>query len=270
MIYEPKIGRMRLSSPAIGGAPKGKIFVRFNAPQGKQKRKRKGWQPRQAKAKRRGAFTTDPNAPIEITARALDVRDQRSVAQFDGNVRARQGDLRLSTPKLIAMYTGRIGLFVPDNAKRKRQPAMKLRYIRASKPVTVTSGDDTKATGERAEFDLLANKVNDRRQCHPATGTSDYPWRSPHYRPQDRAQPNERTQRRDQNTAESLKFGQAPRITADPNRRDCGGQMCGVFYPQDAQNKKRGGRKPLALGARRTAPRKPKVDSGWSASTTSN
>ncbi len=266
MIYEPKLGRMRLSSPAIGGTPKGKIFVRFKAPQGKQKRK--GWQPRQANAQRRGGFTTNPNAPIEITARALDVRDQRSVARFDGNVRARQGDLRLSTPKLTAMYIGRIGLFAPDNAKRTKQPAMKLRYIRASKPVTVTSGDDTKATGERAEFDLLANKVTlagnvilqqgrqiirgERLIIDLKTGRSRMKNAAP-----------------DKNTAESLTLGAAPRITANRKRRDCGGQMCGVFYPQDAQ-KRRGKRKPLALGARPTSPRKPKVDSGWSASTTTN
>ena len=261
LIYEPRIGRMQLSSPAIGGAPKGKIFVRFKAAQGGQN----GWRPRPSKAKRGGTFTTDPNAPIEITARQLDVRDRRSVAQFDGNVVARQGDMRLETPKLNVLYSGQIGLFAPDDGKQARQPAMQLRYIRASNPVTVTSGDDTKATGEQAEFDVIGDKVTisgnvvlkqgrqiirgDRLVIDLKTGRSRMKNAAP-----------------DRNTAESLKFGAAPRITANPKQRDCGGQMCAVFYPQDAQQKQAGGR-PRSTGARRTR-RKPKVDSGWSATTT--
>ncbi len=261
MIYEPKLGRMQLASPAIGGAPKGDIFVRFKPPQANGK----GRAPRRSRARRSGAFTTNSDAPIEITARALDVRDLRSVARFDGNVRARQGDLQLSTPVLTALYTGRIGLFAPSNAKPAKQPAMKLRYIRATKPVKVTSGDDTKATGESAEFDMVANKVTisgnvvlqrgrqivrgDTLIIDLETGRSRMKNATP-----------------DKNTAKRLTFGAPPRMTANPNQRDCGGQMCAVFYPKDVQ-KAQTDRKARSSGARPRNQRKPRLESGWSTST---
>lgn len=260
MIYEPKLGRMQLTSPAIGGAPKGDIFVRFKPPRADGK----GRGQRRSQARGNGAFTTNPDAPIEITARALDVRDLRSVARFDGNVRARQGDLHLSTPVLTAVYTGRIGLFAPSNAKPAKQPAMKLRYIRATKPVEVTSGNDTKATGESAEFDMVANKVTisgnvvlqrgrqivrgDKLIIDLKTGRSRMKMAPA------------------KNTAKSFTLGAAPRITANPRRRDCGGKMCGVFYPGDFQ-KAQAERKARSGGARSKKRRKPKLESGWSTST---
>lgn len=261
LIYEPKLGRMRLTSPAVGGTPKGDIFVRFKP----RRSQAKGWQPR---ASGQGPFTTNPDAPIEITARSLDVRDLRSRARFEGGVRARQGDMQLSTPVLTAVYTGRIGLFEAPDGKRSRAEGMALRFIRATKPVTVTSGDDTSAKGDSAQFDVVANKVTitgnvvlqrgrqivrgDRLIIDLKTGMSRMKNAAP-----------------ERNTANSLTFGAAPRITGNRNTRDCGGQMCAVFYPSDVQ-KTRAGKNSKGGGARRKKPRKPKLDSGWSASTTTN
>lgn len=264
LIYEPKLGRMKLTSPAVGGAPKGDIFVRFT-PRGDQSG---GWQPRRSAPSSPGAFTTNPDAPIEITARSLDVRDLRSQARFEGGVRARQGDMQLTTPALTTVYVGRIGLFEAPNDKRSRAKnrteRMTLRYIRATKPVTVTSGNDTSAKGDSAEFDVAANKVTiagnvvlqrgrqivrgDRLIIDLKTGMSRMKNAAP-----------------DKNTARRLTLGRAPRITGNRGTRDCGGQMCAVFYPGDAQKAPTGENR-SGGGPRR----KPKLDKGWSASTTTN
>lgn len=264
LVYAPKLGRMNLTSPAVGGSPKGDIFVRF-MPRGSQDR---GWRPRRSSTSNQGAFTTNPDAPIEITARSLDVRDLRSQARFEGGVRARQGDMQLTTPALTAVYAGRIGLFEAPSGKRSRAKGqngpMTLRYIRATKPVTVTSGSDTSAKGDSAEFDVAANKVTlagnvvleqgrqivrgDRLIIDLKTGMSRMKNAAP-----------------DKNTAKRLTLGAAPRITGNRATRDCGGQMCAVFYPSDAQ-KARAGKGPSSGATRR----KPKLDKGWSASTTTN
>ena len=257
LIYEPKIGRMRLTSTARKGAPNSGIFVRFR-------------QSKAGRAKRRTAtpanglaFNTNPDAPIEITARALDIKDARSVARFDGGVRARQGDFTMKTPTLTAHYVGKIGLFnKPGEKRRARADRVKLRLIRAAGPVAVTSGGDLKAHGKRAEFDVIASKVTisgnvvlqrgrqiirgDRLLIDLKTGLSRMKNAAP-----------------ENNTAKHLKFGAPPRVTANPGQRDCGGQMCAVLFPQDAQKGRRAGRK-NGRPARRV---KPQTGSGWSAST---
>jgi lipopolysaccharide transport protein LptA len=260
LIYEPNDGRMRLASPAVAGSPSGDIFVRFKPPARRGRRRQQ--------AAGNAAFATNPDAPIEITARSMDVQDLKSVARFTGRVRARQGDLVLTTPLLTADYTGRIGLYAPAEGKAGRQPAMKLRLIRASRPVTVTSGADTKATGETAEFDVVGDKVTlagnvvlergrqivrgDRLVIDLKTGLSRM-LNAPSAG----------------KTAKRLTFGPAPRITANPGQRDCGGQMCAVFYPMDArrQRDERKGRDAAAAARKRRAPQ---LERGWSSSTTTN
>ncbi|MGI9477816.1 MAG: LPS export ABC transporter periplasmic protein LptC [Hyphomicrobiaceae bacterium] len=261
LIYEPGEGRMQLASPAIAGAPRGSIFVRFKPPAASRKRRR-------SPAAGNAAFSTNPDAPIEITARSLDVRDLRSVARFDGRVRARQGDLVLSTPVLTAHYNGRIGLFAPPGGGRDRQPAMKLRFIRASRSVTISSGKDAKATGRKAEFDMVANTVTIsgnvvlRRGRQTVRGeTLVIDLKTGLSRMKNAGRKN--------NTARPLTFGPAPKITGNPHTRDCGGQMCAVFYPMDVQ-KEQARRKGRKGAARRQKQRKPRLDSGWSSSTSTN
>lgn len=273
MQYEPKQGRMRLSSPAGAGVPHGDIFVRFRseAANGRGAARRQPTVP--------GAdFSTDPDAPIEIVARSMDVQDAKSVARFDGNVRAKQGDLTLTTPILTAHYDGQLGLFSNPQASAgvggSPRPAMKMRFIRATNPVAVSSGSDMKANGENAEFDMAANTVTisgnvvlqrgrqiirgDRLVIDLKTGLSRMKNAAP-----------------ENKTVQPLTFGAPPQITANPGRRDCGGQMCAVFFPQDLQQEQ-AARKPSAQASparnqrRQAPPRKPKLDSGWSTSTNVN
>lgn len=259
LIYEPKQGRMLLASPAIAGAPRGNIFVRFKPPAARDGKRRR------QQAAGGTAFATNPDAPIEITARSLDVHDLRSVARFDGRVRARQGNLVLSTPVMTAHYDGRIGLFTPPQGKRGRQAQMKLRFIRAAKSVTVTSGSDTKATGRKAEFDMVASTVTIsgnvvlRRGRQTVRGETLVIDLKTGLSRMKNAGPKS-------NTARRLTFGAAPKITSNPHTRDCGGQMCAVFYPMDVQ-REQAKRKSRTPAERRRQLRQPKVDHGWSSST---
>jgi lipopolysaccharide transport protein LptA/LPS export ABC transporter protein LptC len=275
LVYRPKNGHMRLSSPGTRQSPVREIFVRFRPPN-----RTSGNRSRPRKALAGGiagdmAFRTDPNAPIEISARVMDVRDAKSVARFDGGVRARQGDMTLTTPVLTAHYDGQIGLFnTPGNSRRAKKPPMKLRFIRATNPVSVTSGKDVRASGERAEFDMVANTVTisgnvvlkrgrqivrgDKLIIDTKTGLSRMKKAGP-----------------GNNRRVPLKFGAAPKITANPKQRDCGGQMCAVFFPQELRKKKSGRRKPKAdatpiANRRQRRQRAPQLNSGWSTTSSTN
>ena len=289
--YEPKLGRMQLASPAIDGTPRGDIYVRFttaDANRGRQARPR---------ADQSGfAFSTNPDAPVEIEARSMDVQDAQSTARFEGAVRAKQGDFTLTTPIMTAIYQGQIGLLndpatqaSASNAGRAGASRTQLRIIRATNPVAVSSGADMKANGENAEFDMAANTVTisgnvvlqrgrqiirgDRLIIDLKTGLSRMMNAAP-----------------DKKTVKPLVFGAPPRITANPKQRDCGGQMCAVFFPQDIQ-KEQADRKAAGAksGARNDARngsssgstdgaaagrggvrRKPRLDSGWSTETKVN
>jgi len=196
----------------------------------------------------------------------LDVTDQRSTARFDGGVSARQGDLTLKAPVLTAHYRGRLGLAQGASGRREGE-AVKIEKIQAQGAVEVTSRDDTRANGERATFDMVKNIVTlsgnvvvkrgrqivrgDRLIIDLKTGLSRMKNAAP-----------------DRNAKKPLTFGAAPKITANPKRRDCGGQMCAVFYPQDAQREGTAGKraqKPSRGGPARR--RRPSVDQGWSTST---
>ncbi len=62
-------------------------------------------------------------------------------------------------------------------------------------------------------------------------------------------------------TAKPLQHGAAPKVTANPNQRDCGGRMCAVFYPGDLENQRRPKQRPRQTG------RTPDIGNGWSTST---
>jgi len=195
------------------------------------------------------------------------VRDTRATARYEGGLRARQGTQVLTTPVLTASYSGRLGLMNQSRksgAKRRKQAPMKLRLIRAMKPVRVISGEDMQADGEQAEFDMLANTVTisgnvvlrqgrqivrgDRLIIDLKTGLSRMKNAGP-----------------DRNQRKPLTFGAAPQITANPGRRDCGGQMCAVFFPADVQKKQLKKAPTVSSDRSRNSPR---LDSGWTTRST--
>jgi LPS export ABC transporter protein LptC/lipopolysaccharide transport protein LptA len=110
-----------------------------------------------------GSFKADRNVPMNVEADTLEVIDGSSKAVFEGNVRARQGDLLLRTSELAAFYSGKAGLgmtgdtaAVNPKAKGKDKDKAEIVRLEARHSVIMTSKDQS-ATAERADFDVKAN-----------------------------------------------------------------------------------------------------------------
>jgi lipopolysaccharide export system protein LptA len=88
-----------------------------------------------------GSFQHDNTQPIEITADALEVRDQEDLAIFSGDVIAGQGDLRLTADTLNVWY-------VRDGGGGE---SGQIERLRADGDVFLSSGTET-ATGAWAEY----------------------------------------------------------------------------------------------------------------------
>lgn len=156
-----KAGKAQLSSPG------GRIATRLYQNDGKQASSsaKKAGQPAEASAIPMGfgTFKTDPNSPVDIEAATLDVDDGLKKAIYRGDVRVAQGDFKMATPELTALYSGQMGLNVGPG-QQPAQPAdlaqkgqAQLNKIEARKGVTVTSKDGQTATGDWADFDTKAN-----------------------------------------------------------------------------------------------------------------
>lgn len=52
-----------------------------------------------------GAFTADPDAPVEVSADSLAVDQTSGMATFSGTVVVTQGELRLTAPEIVVEYT---------------------------------------------------------------------------------------------------------------------------------------------------------------------
>jgi len=102
-------------------------------------------------------FKTDPTAPIDVEASRLDVDDRAKVAIFRGDVRASQGDFVLRTSELKAHYTGSAGLS-EEAGSGKKAPAQ-ISRIEARGKIVVNSGENQKAVGDWANFDMKKNQV---------------------------------------------------------------------------------------------------------------
>lgn len=94
-----------------------------------------------------GGFASDPDAPIEIEADALEVEDQKHIATFIGNVVATQGDMKLRADRLKADYAARSG------AKNR------ITEILATGKVHVTSKDDQSADGDWARYTVATRTI---------------------------------------------------------------------------------------------------------------
>lgn len=94
-----------------------------------------------------GGFASDPDAPIEIEADALEVEDQKHIATFIGNVVATQGDMKLRADRLKADYAAKSG------AKNR------ITEILATGNVHVTSKDDQSADGDWARYTVATRTI---------------------------------------------------------------------------------------------------------------
>ena len=96
------------------------------------------------------------NAPIQIEADQLEVREKDKTAVFSGNVSVRQEDATLRTQRLVVHYIGEgSGL---GGAAAGGAPQQNISRLEATGRVLVTSKDQT-ATGESADFDVQGRKL---------------------------------------------------------------------------------------------------------------
>ena len=118
------------------------------------------------KASSKGAFSattfrSNPNAPTEIVADALDVDDARKQAVFTGTVQVEQDKIALRANRIVANYSGRSALLADDQGAPDQGDGTRLTRIRATGEVFISSRvDGQTASGDWAEFDLAANTVN--------------------------------------------------------------------------------------------------------------
>jgi lipopolysaccharide export system protein LptA len=106
-------------------------------------------------------FSQNRDQPVNIKADALEVRNQKKVATYTGNVHLVQGDTTLRSKTLIVYYDGdQAGGQAP--AAKSAGPAPvgggSIRYMEAIGQVIVVQKDQT-ATGEKAIYDMKTNTV---------------------------------------------------------------------------------------------------------------
>ncbi len=89
-----------------------------------------------------GAFTTDTDAPVEMTAGKLTVSQSDGTAQFEGNVIIAQGVIRLTASLVTVTYLGAGGI---DR-------------LNASGGVTLVTQTES-AKAETAEYDLTNRQL---------------------------------------------------------------------------------------------------------------
>ncbi len=98
------------------------------------------------------------NAPVDISATRLDIRDAAKVAVFNGNVVAGQSGALLTTPSLEVSYEGEPAAATTGSSSAKSGPSQeqgKLRRIIAKGPVTMTQASGETVTTDSADFDAV-------------------------------------------------------------------------------------------------------------------
>lgn len=99
-----------------------------------------------------GGFKHDRNAPIEITAEALEVRQSQQTAVFTGKVVAGQGTLRLTANRVEVKY---------DEKNKSDSETGAITNLKAEGDVFLSNGAET-AQGRYAEYDLKTGVVRMR------------------------------------------------------------------------------------------------------------
>jgi lipopolysaccharide transport protein LptA len=151
LFIDNKAQRMQLTAPG------GRITAHFVQGERKEKpHKAAGAAPAAGFA----TFKTDPDAPVDIEADALDANDAAKTATFRGNVKAVQGGFTIRTPEMVAGYSGEAGLGAPGGEKPSAaKPPAQLTRIEARKKVTVTSSEGQTVNGDWAIFDAASSTV---------------------------------------------------------------------------------------------------------------
>ena len=90
-------------------------------------------------------FGHDASEPIEVAAESLEVRNSDNVAVFRGQVRVKQGAVRMTATELEVTYARGGGEGAIDRLK-------------AIGEVVITNGNDT-ATADEADYDVGASEI---------------------------------------------------------------------------------------------------------------
>jgi lipopolysaccharide export system protein LptA len=106
-------------------------------------------------------FSQNRNQPVRIKSEVLEVRNQKKVATYTGNVRLVQGDTTLRCKTLIVYYDGDQGGGQAPAAKSAGPTPVgggSIRSMEAIGQVVVTQNDQT-ATGEKAVYDMPTSLI---------------------------------------------------------------------------------------------------------------
>lgn len=151
-------GRARLDSPPEAARGNGRINVILYRPENATSRTRQSAHSASTNDTATiGAFRTDPSAPIDIDAAALDFDENKRNAHFTGNVVAKQGDFIIRTPSLTAMFQGQTSLLSAIPKGADGSTATSLKKIEARNGVVINGKDGQKVTGDWADFDPIGN-----------------------------------------------------------------------------------------------------------------
>lgn len=157
LYFDRNSNKMQLTSPGASGTA-GRIAARFAQAGTARPSKPETSEPKPDTQgfSLNASFRTDPNAPVSVDADRLDVDDRIKQAVFIGAVHAIQGDFQMRAAEMTANYSGSAGL--AQAAEASKGGAAKLSRIRARKNVEIT-GTDGSATGDWADFDVVANRA---------------------------------------------------------------------------------------------------------------
>lgn len=149
-------GRARLDSPAESARGNGRINVILYRTESNTSRGRSSTS-EASETGAIGAFRTDPSAPMDIDAAALDFDETRRNAHFTGSVVAKQGEFVIRTPSLMALFQGQTSLLAGAPKGGDAAGASSIKKIEARNGVVVTGKDGQKVTGDWADFDPVGN-----------------------------------------------------------------------------------------------------------------
>ena len=91
-----------------------------------------------------GGLRADTRAPVEIVSDTLSVDQETGLAVFSGNVRAKQGDMRMSSAQLTVEYMG--------------EDRSKIHFLRAAGDVILVSPTE-QAQSDDAVYDVTTGQM---------------------------------------------------------------------------------------------------------------
>jgi lipopolysaccharide transport protein LptA len=159
LLLDRKAGRTRLETPDNGRIAA--TFHQSTAVQARPAKRPTGVE--EVQGAMLGSFKADRNAPMQVDADTLELHDASNKAVFEGDVKARQGDLLVRTSELTAFYSGKSGMGFANPAddadkKAKGQEKGEIVRLEARRKVILESKNQS-ASGEWADFDVKANKA---------------------------------------------------------------------------------------------------------------